>query len=263
MTAANTTFAGPRFYDELVVPVTFGPFAAALVERVPRLGAGRVLELACGTGAVTRLLRPHLPAGAGLVATDLSAPMLEYARAQGPGEGVDWQRADMQALPFDDGSFAAAVCGFGLMFPPDRAAALAEVRRVLAPGAPFHFSVWDGIAHNRHGLAVAEVIEARFPADPELRFRTPYEMHDVAALHAMLGAAGFADVRVETVRLPIAAADPRRLATGMILGTPRAALIAQRGADPQELVAQAAQALAAQGGDPYDGYGQALLVAAR
>ena len=107
------------------------------------------------------------------------------------------------------------------------------------------------------------MIEARFPADPQLRFRTPYEMNDIATLQAMLRAARFTDVQFETVRLPITAADPRRLATGMILGTPRAALIAQRGADPKELVAQAGQALVAQGGDPYHGYGQALMVVAR
>ena len=88
MTAANAAFTGPRFYDELVVPVTFGPFAAELVRRVPGFGQGRELELACGTGAVTRLLREHLPSGAALVATDLSPTMLEYARARVPGEGA-------------------------------------------------------------------------------------------------------------------------------------------------------------------------------
>ncbi|MBC5784100.1 methyltransferase domain-containing protein [Ramlibacter sp. USB13] len=264
MTPSDAGFSGPQYYAEFIAPVTFGPFAAELVRRVAQVPRGAVLELACGTGAVTRPLRQHLDAPVQLVATDLSAAMLDYARAQAADlANVTFERADMLALPFAGGSFAAAVCGFGVMFPPDRQAALAEARRVLARGAPFHFSVWDAIEHNPHALAVAEVIEGLFPGDAELRFRTPYEMADASRLRAMLAAAGFTDVQVETVRLPIADADPQRMATGMILGTPRSAVIAQRGLDPHAVVAQAAEALARQGGDPYTGYGQALLVTAR
>jgi SAM-dependent methyltransferase len=263
MTAANASFTAPHYYGAYVAPVTFGPFADELVQRVPPLPQGSVLELACGTGAVTRPLRAHLPAAAELVATDLSPAMLDYAREQVGTQGIAWRTADMLALPFADASFAAVVCGFGVMFPPDRQKALAEVRRVLAADAPFVFSVWDGIANNPHGLAIAEVIERTFPGDPEMRFRTPYEMNDQPVLRALLAAAGFDAVQVETVRLPIAGADPHRLATGMILGTPRAALIAQKGVDPRALVAQAGEALAAQGGEPYRGHAQALLVTAR
>lgn len=261
---AGPGFGAPRYYDEYLGPVTFGPFAAELVALVPEIAAGTVLEVACGTGVLTAPLRRRLPAAVDLVATDLSAPMLEYARTRlGAQEGIAWQTADMTVLPFADGRFAAAICGFGVMFPPDRAAALREIRRVLADGAPFVFSVWDAIERNPHALAIAQVLEGLFPGDPDMRFRTPYEMADPQALRSLLAAAGFDAVEIATRRLPIAGADPRKVAAGTVLGTPRAALIAQRGLDPQEVVAQAAAALVRVGGDPFHAHAQALLVRTR
>ena len=264
MVASNAGFIGPQYYDEFLKPSIFGPFAAELERRLPALDSGAVLELACGTGALTRLLRQRLPEAVELTATDLSLAMLDYARKQlADLPGITWQAADMLALPFPDGAFAAAACGFGLMFPPDRQQALREARRVLADGAPFVFSVWDGIENNTHALANAQVVEALFPDDAEMRFRTPYDMNDQAQLREMLAAAGFDTLQIESIRRPIVGADPQRLATGQILGTPRSQLLVQRGADLQEVIGRVAAALRRSGGDPYQGHAQALLVRAR
>ena len=262
--SATPAFTGPQFYDECLGPLTFGPFAALLAQRLPTVTQGQVLELACGTGALTAPLRRQLPASVELVATDLSPAMLDYARTRLAAlEGVDWRIADMLALPFADASFAAAACAFGMMFPPDRQAALAEARRVLAAGAPFVFSVWDGIANNPHCLAVSSAMENRFPGDPEMHFHVPYDMNDVERLRQMLAAARFVDVRIECVRLPLAVADPGRIATGLVLGTPRSGLITQRGVALQEVVDLATAELVRTGGRPYQGQAQALLVSAR
>jgi len=163
---ASVTFSGPQYYDDCVGPVWFDPFAADLVQRFPERPAGDVLEIACGTGLVTRRLRERLSPSVRLVATDLSKAMLDYARAKLDGaEGIEWREADALKLPFDDGAFAAVVCGFGIMFVPDRQAALREARRVLAPGGLLLFNVWDRIEENPHALANAEVVEALFPGD--------------------------------------------------------------------------------------------------
>src|SRR5436189_178411 len=77
-------------------------------------------------------------------------------------------------------------CAFGYMFVPDRQAALVESRRVLASGGLLAFMVWDSIEHNPHALVNAQVIEARFPDDPQMKFRTPYEMCDEGLLRQML-----------------------------------------------------------------------------
>jgi SAM-dependent methyltransferase len=264
MVATSATFTGPSYYDEQLAPFTFGPFADDLVARIPATVPGPVLEIACGTGVVTRRLRERLSPTVDLVATDLSPPMLEYARARSAGRpGIAWREADAQRLPFGDGSFAAVVCGFGFMFAPDRALALREARRVLADAGLLFFSVWDRIEDNPHGLANAEVVESLFPDDPQMKFRLPYEMHDAGKLRALLAEAGFGDVHIETRRIPITGADPRLLASGQIRGTPRSALLVERGMSLDKVIADVAQALVRQGGDPYRGYGQALMVQAR
>lgn len=255
-------FTGPRSYDEEIGPYTFAPFAQALAACLPQGFAGDVLELACGTGLVTRALRRRMAPGARLVATDLSPAMLAYAREQLQGEAIDWREADALRLPFDDASFDALACGFGLMFLPDRAAALREWRRVLRPGGRLMLTVWDRIEDNPHALACAQVIESLFPGDPEMKFRTPYELADTTALDALLAGAGFDERKIETRRIAIRDADPARMASGQIRGTPRAALIAAKGISLDDVVVRVTRALAEQGGDPYQGHGQALVVQA-
>ena len=221
MTSVSTGFTGPEHYDMCAGPIWFDPFAADLVRRLPKRPPGNVLEIACGTGLVTRRLREHLDPSVRLVATDLSAPMLDYARRKLEHEAIEWREADGSRLPFEDGAFGAVVCGFGLMFIPDPQAMLNEARRVLVDDGIPLFNVWDRIEENPHSAANAEVVEALFPGDPELRFRTPYEMHDVGRLRRLLAAARFRETRVETKRIPIQGADARAIAIGQIRGTPR------------------------------------------
>jgi ubiquinone/menaquinone biosynthesis C-methylase UbiE len=263
MPVSSVTFNAPRSYDEQLAPVTFEPFARELVSRIPSGWTGLVLELACGTGAVTRLLHARLASSAELVATDLSPPMLDYARVRSTGStAIRWQAADLQQLPFEDGSFSAVVCGFGFMFAPDRPRAFREARRMLARGGRLFFSVWDRIELNPHALANARVIEALFPGDAQMKFRTPYELHDEGVLRELLASAHFGAVAIETVRLPIQDADPYALAEGQVRGTPRSALLLERGADLGSVIEKIAAALAQDGGNPYSGHAQAKLIEA-
>lgn len=261
MPSKSATFTGPGWYDEQLAPHTFGPFARELVARLPRDRGGAVLEIACGTGVVTRPLRAHLAPATRLVATDLSPAMLGYAREHSPG-AIEWREADAMRLPFADGEFAAVVCGFGFMFPPDRAAAFGQARRVLAAGGLLAFSVWDAIEHNPHARAAEEAIDALLPDAGQLNFRLPYELSDTALLRGLLADARFDRVQIETVRCPLAGVDPRLFAAGQVRGTPRGALLAERGVDPELAIARTAAALAQAGGDPYAGFAQGLLVQA-
>jgi SAM-dependent methyltransferase len=262
--ALATSFTGPRYYHDYIGPVWFEPYALDLARRLPEQLAGDVLEIACGTGLVTRRLRECMAPALRLVATDLSKPMLDFARAGLTGlEGIEWREADALRLPFADGQFGAVVCGFGFMFVPDKPAALREARRVLADGGILLFNVWDVIEENPHALAIAEVIEAMFPGDADMKFRTPYEMSDPASLRSLLAGAGFADVRIETRREEIVDADPARMATGQVRGTPRAALIESRGVPLDLVIGQVTDLLAQRGGNPYRGHAQALVVEAR
>ena len=109
----------PEVYDTYLVPLIFEPYAADLVARLATRPLTVVLETAAGSGAVTRALAAALAGHVSLVATDLSAPMLERATAVGTARPVEWRQADAMALPFPDASFDAVVCQFGAMFFPD------------------------------------------------------------------------------------------------------------------------------------------------
>src|SRR5438874_12739240 len=139
MSDMNRSFAGsmPEFYDRILVPVMFGPFALDLAERLRGITTGQVLELAAGTGVVTRALARLLPAEASITATDLNPAMLDRAKSHRGLDRVQWQVADALALPFADRQFDCVVCQFGVMFFPDKRAAFREARRVLRPGGEF------------------------------------------------------------------------------------------------------------------------------
>src|SRR5262249_51880447 len=144
MSDMNRSFAGsmPEFYDRILVPVMFEPFALDLAERLCGMNFGQILELACGTGVVTRVLTRLLPAEVAITATDLNPAMLDRAKSHPGLERVTWRGADALALPFGDRQFDCVLCQFGVMSFPDKQRAFRETRRVLRPDGRFLFSVW-------------------------------------------------------------------------------------------------------------------------
>ncbi|HVJ10385.1 MAG TPA: class I SAM-dependent methyltransferase [Burkholderiales bacterium] len=267
MTNLSATFGGsiPEYYDRYLGPAWFDKFGADLAGRLAANPPGGVLEIACGTGLVTRRLRERLEPAVRLVATDLSRAMLDYAKAKVTLPGIEWREADACKLPFPDASFGAVVCAFGVMFFPDRGAAFAEARRVLRKGGTFLFNVWDRIEDNPHALVSSELFEQLFPGDAEMQFtRIPYGLHDRALLRGLLAGARFEELRIEPRRVEVSLPDAHSLALGGIRGTPRVALIEKRGVKVDEVIERAAAALAkVGGGKPYRSHAQALVVEAR
>jgi ubiquinone/menaquinone biosynthesis C-methylase UbiE len=223
MAQTDTVFAGsiPAFYDRYLGPLLFQPYAADLAARLTNIADGRVLETAAGTGIVTRELARTLPDTVEMVATDLNQPMIDFAAAQ-PGVGrVTWQQADALALPFEDRSFDAVVCQFGVMFFSDKLAAYREVLRVLKPRGRFVFNVWDRIEENEIGDIVTEALAALYPEDPPRFFaRTPHSYHDLDTIRRELAEAGFSSVEVETLPRLSRAQSAREPAIGLCHGTP-------------------------------------------
>ncbi len=255
----------PDYYDRILGRAHFERYADDLVRRVPAHPAGgALLEVACGTGIVTRRLRKRIDPSVRLVATDLSAAMLEYAANKVSG-AIEWRTADAQALPFEDARFGALVCAFGIMFVPDKELALREARRVLRRGAPLVFNVWDGLEHNLHGAAAEELFAELFPGDPEMKLGTlPYQFNDRRVLADMLARAGFVESRMEPVRLASSAPSAREFATGMLRGTPRGALMEKRGRPLETVIDSLAEKLARFGGEaPFTYTPQALVIEAK
>ena len=192
---ADRLFAGsiPQFYEQYMVPLIFEPFAIDLAARVALRRPGFVLELAAGTGVVTRRLSDALPSATSIVATDLNQAMIDHAASVGTSRAVDWRQADALRLPFPDESFDVVVCQFGVMFFPDKVRAFSEARRVLRPGGAFIFNVWDGLEHNEFGETITLALAKMFPDDPPgFLARTPYGYSDPEKIHRQLTEAGFA-----------------------------------------------------------------------
>ena len=163
------THAIPKLYEMYLVPLLFEPYAVDLLARLASRPVTRVLEIAAGTGVVTRRMANILPTNVAIVATDLNQAMLDEAAAVGTARPVEWRQADAKALPFADGSFDAVVCQFGAMFFPGKSAAFAETHRVLTPGGIFLFSVWDRIETNELADVVESAVGRLFPTDPPTR----------------------------------------------------------------------------------------------
>ncbi len=209
-------------YESHLVPLIFEPYAADLVRRLAPHPATRVLEIAAGTGVVTRAMATALPASASIVATDLNQAMIDRAMAIGTARTVEWRQADAMQLPFADGSFDAVVCQFGVMFFPDKARAFAEVRRVLAPGGVFVFNTWDRIEDNEIPDIVSNAL-ARLFADDSPRFmaRTPHGYFDRPTIERDLADAGFTtSAEITTVAARSRASTARDAAIAFCLGTP-------------------------------------------
>jgi ubiquinone/menaquinone biosynthesis C-methylase UbiE len=221
-------FAGsiPKLYNDYMVPLIFEPYAADLASRLASrsesLPLACVLEIAAGTGVVTRKLAAALPENVSIVATDLNQAMLDPASSIGTARPVEWRQADAMQLPFDDAVFDAVVCQFGVMFFPDKAKAFSEARRVLKPGGVLLFNVWDRIEESEFAHTVSEAMATFFPADPP-RFmaRTPHGYHDVAVIAQDLKQAGFTtSPQITTLAARSQAASARIPAVAFCQGTP-------------------------------------------
>ncbi|HSM11070.1 MAG TPA: class I SAM-dependent methyltransferase [Lysobacter sp.] len=269
-TASDTdkVFAGlvPKIYETHLVPLIFEPYAADLAERVRMENPSRVLEVAAGTGVVTRALASTLPQSTSIVATDLNQTMLDQAELLGTSRRVEWRAADAMQLPFPDGTFDAVVCQFGVMFFPDKTKAFREAHRVLSPGGIFIFNVWDRIEENEFADTVTTALASVFPSDPP-RFmaRTPHGYHNLVTIEQDLAKGGFNhSVRIETVAARSRAESARAAAIAYCQGTPLRNEIEQRDASKLDAATDAAtQAIADRfGADAVDGKIQAHVVVA-
>ena len=268
MTNLDTSFAGsiPAIYDSFLGPLIFEPYAIDLAGRVADLSPRKVLETAAGTGIVTGELVKRLAPGTTIMATDLNPAMLEVAAGKVKSPNVSWRQADAMALPFEDASFDAVTCQFGVMFFPDKVKAYREAHRVLRPGGHFIFNVWDRIELNEMTETVNDTVAACFAENPPQFFRrTPHGYYDVTAIRDALGQAGFGKVDVEHVAKRSRAGSHRDPAIGFCQGTPLRSEIEAR--DPKQLEAvteAAAQALARRFGQgPIEGGIQAIVIDAR
>lgn len=219
----------PEVYAHHLVPAIFGPWAPILNDCVAPQPGEQVLDIACGTGVVTRVAAERVGAMGRVSGLDLNPGMLAMARALPPPTGapVTWHEGRAEALPFPDASFDVVFCQLGLQYFPDRPAALQEMRRVLRPTGRVAVLVWRPIQHSPGFALLADALAQHVSAEAATMMRAPFALGEKAALKCLLVETGFHDVEVraatEMVRFP----SPEDFVRWQAAGSPLAGPVAQ------------------------------------
>ena len=206
---------------ERYVASWFASWATDLVERADLQPGWQMLEVACGTGIVTRAAGPVIGPTGTIVASDLNEDMLTEARRHAvAGAPVQWRRADAANLPFEPEAFDALLCQQGLQFVPARAEAVAEMRRVLRPGGVAAVSVWRSAEHNPYISALAEGLSRHVSPDAGQTMLAPCGLGDRDVLAGLFVEAGFSSVDVHAVTLDREPMDPAEAIGGNLAALP-------------------------------------------
>jgi SAM-dependent methyltransferase len=218
------TGSAPENYERYFVPVIGGPLAADLVKQAGVRPGERVLDVACGTGVVTRLVVQRVGPTGSVAAIDVNAAMLEVARSLAPSTTppIKWYETSAEAIPLEDESFDVVLCQLGLQFMTDRAAAAREMTRVVAPGGRILVSVptptefFDVLEH-----AFARHVPAGAPF-----VRMVFSLDDAGALERLFRDAGLRDVVVRRETKEFHLPSPREFLWQYVYCTPLTALLA-------------------------------------
>lgn len=225
--------SGPENYERYFIPAIGRPLAERLVAEAALRRGERVLDVACGTGIVTRLAAERVGPSGSVAGLDVNAGMLSVARSIGAAAGVPirWYETTAESIPLPDDAFDVVFCQLGLMFVADRQAAVREMRRVAVPGGrilvsvptptPF-FDLLDR-AFQRHLPAGAEFVRAVF------------SLNDPAEVEGLFSGAGLEDFSVRRESIELLLPSAREFLWQYVQSTPLAGLVAQ--ADSEILAA--------------------------
>jgi SAM-dependent methyltransferase len=213
-------------YERHLVPAMFAPWAPKLVD-LAGVGAGeRVLDVACGTGVVTRLAAERVGSGGRVVGLDINGAMLAVARALPAvtGAPIEWMEASALEMPLPDADFDVVLCQQGLQQFPDRSTALREMRRVLAPSGRVALAVWSRIEGSPGMVALVEALERHVGIEAANNRRAPFALGDADEVRDLLVGAGFCDVEVQTMVETARFPSPEELVAYQLAATPLSTL---------------------------------------
>ena len=228
-----------ELYERYPVRYILGPWAPGLVALANLQLGERVLDLACGTGVVSRLAAPAVGLTGRITGLDLNPGMLAVARSlpSPSGPPITWIEGSAVAMDFPNASFDVILCQQGFQFFPDRPAALREMRRVLIPSGRLLLSVWRIMGP--YHVAVVDALRQHVGGEAAATFAASRVVPDAEALSRLVVAAGFREVMIHpcamNIRLPAVegfvlshlAATPVAGAVAAVGSRARAALVDQ------------------------------------
>lgn len=194
--ASQEQIQGARAYQELLVPALFGEWAPRMADAAGVKPGSTVLDIACGTGCLTRELSARAGASGSVTGLDPNPGMLAIASSQSPG--ISWKQGTAESLPFEDSSFDMVLSQFGLMFFMDRPRAVSEMLRVLGRGGRVAIAVWDGLESMPAYTTEVELLERIAGEEAANALRAPFSAGDARVLAEFLRSAGAEEVTVES-----------------------------------------------------------------
>lgn len=219
----------PDAYERYIVPAFMAAKARELVEMARVRSGERVLDVACGTGVVTRAAGQAVGATGKVVGADLNEPMLSMARViaqRHPGLSVEWHHADAMALPFPAATFHVVLCQYGLEFFPDRSHGLREMARVLVPGGRLALRVWRALDRQPFYVAVLKALDQHLRAGAGAPIATAFTLADANELRRLVSSAGFRDVCLRITLHPTRYSSVEEYTLGYLSATPVAEAVA-------------------------------------
>jgi SAM-dependent methyltransferase len=239
MNWAAYTGAGPKLYDDFLVPALFAPFADDLVHAAELEPGMHVLDVACGTGALSRAAARLVGATGSVVGIDLSAPMLSVAAEHlaEPGMAdITYLHGRAEELPSLPRPVHVALCQQGLQFFDDRHAALRAMAGAVAPGGRVAVATWAAPEQDSGWPPLAEALELYVGADAGARMLSPFAISDPDELGALLKDAGLHDVAARQHSRTVRFAPRVDFARRLVLASPLAQTFADAPAIDQELI---------------------------
>ena len=215
-------------YQRFFVPAIGAPVADDLIATARLQPGERALDVACGTGVVTRLAAEHVGAAGSVTGLDIHPGMLAVAAAVTPPDmPIDWREANAESMPFPDDAFDVVLCQMGLQFVSGKLAALREMRRVLKSGGRVAISV-PGPKPPLFAI-MTDALSSHFGPEAAAFGDRVFSMHDVDELKELMRSAGFRDVGVEAKSKTLGLPAPADLLWQYIHSTPLAGAAAQLG----------------------------------
>ncbi len=227
--------SAPENYERYFVPAIGAPLAAALVDVAGPQPGEQVLDVACGTGIVTRLVAKRVGPTGRVAGLDGNPGMLAVARSvEAPDARIEWHEGNAEKLPFSDDTFDIVTCQMGLQFFPDKIAALREKHRVLTPGGRVVLNLPGPTPPVFRSLA--DALKRHVGPQAAGFVHVVFSLHGADEIRALMTEASFRDVRVDatTATLPI----PADFMWQYIHSTPLAGVVGQMDDEKRKALAR-------------------------
>lgn len=220
--AMNTSV--PDNYERYFVPTIGRPASKGLLAAAQLKAGERVLDVACGTGVVTRAAADAVGPTGTVAGLDINPGMLTTARKQVRSENsIDWYEASAESMPLPDSSFDVVLCQMGLQFIPNKRAAVAEMYRILAPGGRAIVSV-PGPEPDLFAIMI-DALDRRIGSEAGAFGRAVFSLHDRTEIRKLFDEGGFGKVEVQAASPQLDVPEPRDFLWQYINSTPMAGAV--------------------------------------